>query len=413
MTTGSRVVSMLLWLSALALASVVAISLASSRVGEHRSSTYGAAYSRFEHSWGGEIGIPPARFFLDRTFMEEVFDSEARRFRKVEKTERIPLVPESIAIAAKVDYGEQKQGWLKFNAFEAESEDTYVVGNGTEYAGKLLIEAPKPSGAKLMHGYRIELPGQEAPVVRPSKKARTLVADFAPGKTTTVVIRYATKGMDVLKYNLSDYADNVIEDLSAVLDVNTTDFDVYRFGLPHAKSVAGDGARIEFNLKDFATTQDLGITFLSRQLYLDQVQSLMGYAPLSPILFLLVIFFLSQVKNIRFNALHYAFIMIINVFYFLFVAYLVRFVGVWMTFTIAAALTAGMFFAYCPGVLGWRFATRVAGVYLFLLTVVFSLIFLMPIFRGLLFLTLIFVILMSLMVRIGRSDISRWPVVMG
>jgi hypothetical protein len=69
-----------------------------------------------------------------------------------------------------------------------------------------------------------------------------------------------------------------------------------------------------------------------------------------------------------------------------------------------------MFFLYAPNVFGRWFAFRVVGVYLFLLTVVFSLIFLMPIFQGLLFVILIFVIFMSIMVFVGRSDISKWPI---
>ena len=80
------------------------------------------------------------------------------------------------------------------------------------------------------------------------------------------------------------------------------------------------------------------------------------------------------------------------------------------TFGIAIILTALMFLVYCPNVFGWRFATRVVGVYLFLLTVVFSLIFLMPIFRGLLFVILIFLIFMSAMIFISRSDISQWSI---
>ena len=83
------------------------------------------------------------------------------------------------------------------------------------------------------------------------------------------------------------------------------------------------------------------------------------------------------------------------------------------TFGISIALTAAMFFLYAPNVFGRQFAFRVVGVYLFLLTVVFSLIFLMPIFQGLLFVVLIFVIFMSIMVFVARSDISKWPIVSG
>jgi len=98
------------------------------------------------------------------------------------------------------------------------------------------------------------------------------------------------------------------------------------------------------------------------------------------------------------------------VFYYLFVAYLIRFFGIIPTFGISIALTAAMFFLYCPNVFGRWFAYRIAGTYLFLLTVVFSLIFMMPIFRGLLFVVLIFLVFMSLMVFISRSDISKWSI---
>ena len=101
----------------------------------------------------------------------------------------------------------------------------------------------------------------------------------------------------------------------------------------------------------------------------------------------------------------------IDVFYYLFVAYLIRYFGIFPTFGISILLTALMFLLYCPNVFGWRFASRVAGVYLFLLTVVFSLIFLMPIFRGLMFVVLVFVIFMSIMIFVSRSDISKWPIV--
>jgi hypothetical protein len=140
---------------------------------------------------------------------------------------------------------------------------------------------------------------------------------------------------------------------------------------------------------------------------------MMNYSPMSLALFLAVIFFFSQIFAVQFNPFHYLFLGMIDVFYYLFVAYLIRFFGVVPTFGISILLTALMFLLYCPNVFGWRFASRVVGVYLFLLTVVFSLIFLMPVFRGLLFVVLIFLIFMSIMIFVSRSDISKWPIVSG
>lgn len=130
-------------------------------------------------------------------------------------------------------------------------------------------------------------------------------------------------------------------------------------------------------------------------------------------LFLAVIFFFSQIYAVKFNAFHYLFLAMINVFYFLFVAYLIRFFSVTVTFGVSILLTGAMFLLYCPNVFGKWFAFRVSGLYLFLLTVVFSLIFLMPIFRGLLFVVLIFLIFMSIMVFVSCSDISKWHILSG
>jgi hypothetical protein len=225
-----------------------------------------------------------------------------------------------------------------------------------------------------------------------------------------IVVTYGTKGMDIFKYNLSEFQNSVIEQLQATIKLNTDEFDIYRFGLPHTTDVTAAGATVQFDVSDFSTTQDLGVTFTAKQRYLDQIQSLMTYSPISLILFLVVIFFFSQIYAVQFNAFHYLFLGMIDVFYYLFVAYLVRYFGIVPTFGISIGLTAAMFLLYCPNVFGRWFAFRVAGVYLFLLTVVFSLIFMLPIFRGLLFVILIFVIFMSIMTFVSRSDISKWPI---
>ena len=44
MNTSTRVFAMLVWLGGLAVAGSIVLALTASRVGEHRSSTYGAAY---------------------------------------------------------------------------------------------------------------------------------------------------------------------------------------------------------------------------------------------------------------------------------------------------------------------------------------------------------------------------------
>ncbi len=411
MKTATRIFGMLVWLGGLAIAGSVILALTASRVGEHKSSTYGKAYLEFQNSWGGEIGIVPPEFKLKRTYEVSQYNSVSEQYEIIEKTEQIPLTPKSIRIDSTVDYGEQERALLVFNAFKAQTTETYVITNKTNYSGELLVDLTKPRDANLMYDYKIVLPAQDNLVVQPTmEKSVVLRPKLSAGEQVEIIITYTTKGMNVFKYNLSAYQNNVIENLQAQIKLNTRDFEIYRFGLPHKTDLTPTGANIQFNIDDFSTTQDLGVTFVSKQMYLDQIQSLMTYSPISLVLFLVVIFFFSQIYAVKFNVFHYLFIAMIDVFYFLFVAYLIRFFGVVPTFGVSIALTAAMFLVYCPNVLGWHFASRIAGVYLFLLTVIFSLIFLMPIFRGLLFVILVFLIFMSIMIFVSRSDISKWPI---
>lgn len=412
MNTTGKIFAMLVWLGGLAVAGSAILALTASRVGEHKSSTYGNAYTQFQNSWGGEISIMPPQFGLQRTYTVSEYNKDSKQYEDVEKTEGIPLIPKSIKIDSTVNYGEQERDLLIFNAFEAQNTETYVIANTTDYSGELQVKVAKPENANLMYDYRIMLPAEGDLVIRPTmEKPILLLPALAKGEQVEIIITYTTKGMDIFKYNLSAFQGSVIEGLQANIKLNTKEFEVYRFGLPHTTDITPTGATIQFDVNDFSTTQDMGITFISKQRYLDQIQSLMNYSPISLVLFLVVIFFFSQIYAIKFNAFHYLFLAMINVFYFLFVAYLVRFFGIVPTFGISIVLTAAMFLLYCPNVFGWRFASRVAGVYLFLLTVVFSLIFMMPIFRGLLFVILIFLVFMSLMSFVSRSDISKWPIV--
>jgi inner membrane protein involved in colicin E2 resistance len=411
MNIAGKIFAMLIWLGGLALAGSAVLALTASRVGEHKSSTYGNAYTQFQNSWGGEISILPPEFGLLRTYTVAEYNKDSKTYEDVEKTERIPLIPKSIKIDSVVNYGEQKRDLLIFNAFEAQNTETYVIANTTEYSGALLTKVTKPTNANLMYEYRISIPSAGDLVIRPvMDQSIPLLPALNKGQQVEIIITYTTKGMDIFKYNLSAFQNSVIEGLQANVKLNTKEFEIYRFGLPHTTDLTPTGATIQFNVDDFSTTQDLGITFISKQRYLDQIQSLMNYSPISLALFLVVIFFFSQIYAIKFNPFHYLFLAMIDVFYFLFVAYLVRFFGIVPTFGISIVLTAAMFFLYCPNVFGWRFAIRVTGVYLFLLTVIFSLIFMMPIFRGLLFVILIFLVFMSIMSFVSRSDISKWPI---
>src|SRR3972149_5070187 len=118
-----RILAMLVWLGVLVVVGLIVLTLAGSRVGEHKSSTYGNAYTRFLDSWGGEIGVIPPRFKLVRTIAVKQFNPAAKRYETVQRAERTEIIPDAIQFNSSLDYGEQYINWLTFNAFKVTGAD--------------------------------------------------------------------------------------------------------------------------------------------------------------------------------------------------------------------------------------------------------------------------------------------------
>ena len=167
MKASSRIFGMLVWLGGLAVAGSIILALTAARVGEQKSSTYGFAYVQFQEGWGGEIGIIPPEFTLQRTYTVSQFNKDAEQYEDVEKTEHYSLIPRSINITSNIDYGEQERDLLIFNAFEAYNEETYTIVNDMEYDGELLVKVTKPENANLLYDYTVSVPSKRELVIRP------------------------------------------------------------------------------------------------------------------------------------------------------------------------------------------------------------------------------------------------------
>ncbi len=92
MKAAGRIFWMLVWLGGLAIAGTIVFVLTASRVGEHKSSTYGYAYFLFQEGWGGEIGIIPPEFALERTYTVRTYNKDAEQYEDSPKDRTlIPL----------------------------------------------------------------------------------------------------------------------------------------------------------------------------------------------------------------------------------------------------------------------------------------------------------------------------------
>lgn len=406
-----RIILTTFGLTLLIIGGIIILLITASRVGEHKASTFGEAYNNFEKSWGGEILVAPPKFFIRKyRWVSEIENGITIRKKKLQDTE---IFPEDITLNTSLDYSEQFLEWIPFNAYEASSKDLFNIINTTKDSGDLVIEFNMPQRANLMNKVELYLNTNQKKRTININKRMVIISSFSPGDSTSVGLNYSVKGMDTYQYKLSGYSENVTGNLTALFKVNSPKYQVYQFGIPHTVKEIEEGSEILFSMKNFTSTQSLGIVFYNRIMHIDKMEKMMYYSPIGLALFMLVIFFYSQIKNKRISGIHYIFIAVIYVFYFLFIAYLIRFFGVWLSVSISTVLTFFLSILYFPKVFGKTFFLNIIVPHLLVLTFVFTLIFLMPVFQGISFLVINFLILVTLMLTITNSEITDWQIMNG
>ncbi len=402
-----RLVAALAWLFALWLAATIAESIAAARVGHHAGTSFGAARAEFEASWGGRIEMSPPAFALEYTRMVTGTNRDGEFFERPELKEE-PLVPRSAMLDTRIVHGTRQSGWHHFQAFEVHQAESYTVRNTAPVPGALLLTIDRPDTAAIVYDLRVEVDG----VVFPSpalERPLRLAEQFLPGAEVGVRLTQATHGVDVFRWKLSDWKDVIVPRLDATFSVNTNQFALWRFGLPHTRTWDGSEARVVFGVADFASNQDLGISFVGDRQDIDRVREIVFYSPAATALYLALLLVWSQVRGARFGSFHFAFAAVVQAFYFLFLAYMIRYISLGAAMAAGTFLTLLMFAATIPPSMGRSFALGTVLPYLLLHTLGFSGLFMLPAFTGVAFLAFVFVLLLSVMAPLARADFKSWP----
>lgn len=403
-----RVASTLAWMVVLWGLSAIALLFAASRVGEDASTSFGDAMHEFQASWGGRLDVSPPRFVLKTTTVEDEWDKEARAMVPVTRVHERDLYPVDAILSATLDAGDQRAGSLTVSAYEARLADRYVVANLAGVEGELFLHVRRPKGAALLYDYALTVDGQPVADARLGEEFRVLEA-FAPGAEVAIGLQMTTKGVEEYRFRLSEWSASVLPHLKATFQVDTDRFRLLRFGVPHQRTNTEGASTVVFEANRLAADQDLGVSFLTDRQVLERVADVVIAAPLATGLFLVVVLVWSQVRGVRFSGFHFVFVATIPTFYFLFLAYLVRFVGLPASLGAAVTLLAVLFAATLPPVFGRAFALKVVLPYLLVLTLGFTAVFLLPLWKGLALLGLLFAVGLSVMVPLARADFEKWP----
>ncbi|MCL2196808.1 MAG: inner membrane CreD family protein [Treponema sp.] len=408
-----RIGLFIFWILLIVSAGSAALLITSFRVGQQNDTTFGNVYKRFTNSWGGEINIIPSHFYFVESYIEKIEKVDKSGITEIIetlKTREHHLRPDSIAVNAIVNLEKKREGLITFNSYLVDIDNEYILMNNTGFQDNLLVKFNRPANASILNDYTVFVNDEAITAEFLMGSPFVLLDKLGEDQTVKINIRFKTNGVDVLKYNLSVYNSYVIKSFKARFDINTSGYNLLQYGLPHEISKNGKREQLAVDMTNFNTNQDVGISFVSIINDLDQIERLIRFSPVSLCLFIILVFILSQMRNVRFHPIHYLFIAIINVFYFLFISYIIRFFNSLSTLTFAFLLTLIMYVLYIPNATSKKFAFKTLIPYHIALTTILSIIFLLPIYRGVSLIIFLFVIFLSIMIPIGRSDFSKWPI---
>ena len=404
-----RGVLLLAWFGLVAVVGTIVLWVASSRVGEGEASSYGAAWTEFTSSWGGQIVAEPPSFEL--SWVEQVEKTDAVLKERVTVAEprsaTLPVV--AVTLSADVEHSYQEYATLSFNAFASKHADSYRVQNDTPNVGALSVRFPWPAGAASLTDYTVVVGG--TPVAGPRlNDGFVLVPEVFPGDEVEVAITWATKGADAFTYRLSSFRNRILPKFSAEIRVDTDRFSLLRFGLDQRRGVEDGRSVVRIDLANVSTTQDVGLRFASQRSDLAYVRRVMAHSPGALCLFLALLATASQSARLRPSPIHVVTMATVHLTFFVFLAYMVRWWSVAVASGAALALSLGLALLFGPGAFGWRFTLRVLLPMVALFTGGFCALFALPSVAEL---AAFFLASVALLFVMSRSDPRQWPVLAG
>ncbi len=391
----------------IAVASTVLL-ISAYRVGEHKSSTFGKAYRRFTNNWGGEIEISPPRFYY-YTFDTVVTSLHNDSITTYEINKNIINVfPQTIDLKTVLGFESKTENWIKFNSYTLQSEDRYRLSWKGVKDRDIFMKLDIPEGTSLLYHFAILLNGKESENISLNQEILVHKAN-SKQVTTDLQLSYKSHGLDRYQYNLSHYSQNVLEHVNAVITINRSNFELLNFGFPHVTEKDKDGnVTLTMSADKLYQGQNIGVSFESRVMHLNEVQKMIRLSPIAIILFVLVLLIYSQTHDVRLWGVYYFFSIAIHLFYFLFLSYLVRFFGLYGSLSISLGLTLLLGSIFYLKITNKNVYIRTILPYFLVLTFGFTLVFLIPILQGISFLILLFGVFLSLMFKIINSDFTKW-----
>jgi len=326
--------------------------------------------------------------------------------RTVVDREAVPLTSSRVDVDLRLEH--RQKGLLWYDTYTVSFNARYTLRNPDAVARPLVARLAFPSKDALYDQFVLRFNGADAPPLIDLSHGLEVRTVVPPGVTTSLEIKYVSRGLDEWRYALTESGVSQVQDLALRL---TTDFDAVDFPpgtmSPTARSRTDRGWLLEWTFASLVTGQAIGVDLPDKTNPGPLAARITFFAPVSLLFFMTVLVILGILRGENLHPMNYAFVAAAFFAFHLLLAYLVDHVQIHVAFVTSAVTSIVLVVTYLRVVAGARFALVRAGLAQLVFLVFFSYAFFFEGFTGLTVTIGSIVTLFVLMQATAKVDWSR------
>lgn len=317
-----------------------------------------------------------------------------------------PVLPRSTDITAELGLDQRLRGLMWYSLYDLRFAGQWTFVHGGDESRELVITYRFADAQGLYDDFRFVVDGKDiARELRLSDGRVSHTMMVSPGQKVSLSVGYVTRGLGEWRYNPGDGVSN-LENFKLALQTDFVEIDYPRGSLsPSTRERTENGWKLQWDFSQVVTGQGMGLVMPERIQPGELASDLAYSAPVSLLLFFVLIYVLATLRGLDIHPINYVFIAGAFFAFHLLFGYSVDHLEVVPAFVLSSVVSVILVVSYLRLVVDSRFAFVEAAAGQILYLVGFSLAHFWEGFTGLTVTVLSILTLFVLMQLTGRV---RW-----
>jgi hypothetical protein len=269
------------------------------------------------------------------------------------------MLPASTRIDADIRLDQRLKGLLWYSLYDAVFDGRWRYEHNDPNQGVLQVAFAFPAPDAMYDDFRFVVDGRDlAHELRPERGTVALTLPVVPGQKVSLAVHYKTRGRDTWQYAPAEGVSS-LRDFKLGIHCDFADIDYPQGALsPSTRERTGKGWALAWDFREALTGKTIGLTMPERIQPGELANHLTATAPISLLLFFILLFALSVLEKHDIHPANYLAIAAAFFSFHLLFAYCVDHVNVGGAFAIASVASIVMVVSYMRLVVSPRFAFR-------------------------------------------------------